>query len=297
MNSNNDIVWIRSALFVPGNRPDRVDKALKTAADVIIIDLEDAVPLSEKANARRIVRQKIETSANRRIMVRINALDTEFAQADLNAVITRGLAGIMVPKIETASQIPKINARLSECEKQAGMASGSVFILPLIESARGIENAFRIASEKTNPNRMLTLAFGAADYTLDLGNTITRSGEELIYPRSRLAVACRAAGLAPPVDTPFMIDLKDKEALIADTTRAVQLGFQGKLCIHPNQVEICNDLFSPSKVEIEHARKVIKAFENAEARGSGAIQLDGVFIDNPVVERAFRIVKMADLLS
>ncbi len=143
----------------------------------------------------------------------------------------------------------------------------------------------------------MTVAFGAADYSLDLGMEITKQGSELNYPRARIAVSCRAAGLEPPLDTPFMIDLKDTEGLKADAIRAKQLGFQGKLCIHPNQILACHAVFSPSKEEIQHAEKVIQAFEEAEAEGVAAIQLDGKFIDYPVVERARRTMELAEMMK
>jgi citrate lyase subunit beta/citryl-CoA lyase len=126
-----------------------------------------------------------------------------------------------------------------------------------------------------------------------MGFEITKTGEELVYPRARIAVACRAAGVEPPLDTPFMIDLKDREALEADIKRACRLGFQGKLCIHPNQIDICNQLFSPTDEEIEYAQKVIQAFDAAEADGTAAIQVEGRFIDYPVVERCRRILKIS----
>jgi citrate lyase subunit beta/citryl-CoA lyase len=284
--------FIRTALFVPGNRPDRVDKAVNTAADVVIIDLEDAVPYSQKKETRAVVREKIMDYRERPVLVRINALDTEFFQEDLNAVVVAGLACIMVPKVETAAQIQEINRELLKVEENKGMQLGSVSIIPLIESALAVENVFQIVSQRTEPPRFFTVAFGAADFALDMGFEITKSGEELFYPRARIAVACRAAGVEPPLDTPFMIDLKDLEALEADIKRACQLGFQGKLCIHPNQVDICNRLFSPTQEEIEYAQKVIQAFDAAEAGGAGAIQLEGKFIDYPVVERCRRILKM-----
>jgi citrate lyase subunit beta/citryl-CoA lyase len=289
--------FIRTALFVPGNRPDRVDKAVHTAADVVIIDLEDAVPYSQKKEVRPVVREKILNYQERPVLVRINALDTEFFQDDLNAVVVEGLACIMVPKVETASQIQEINQGLLKVEENKGLQPGSVSIIPLIESSLAVENVFQIVSQRTDPERLFTVAFGAADFSLDMGFEITRTGEELLYPRARIAVACRAAGVEPPLDTPFMIDLKDLEALEADTKRACQLGFQGKLCIHPNQVDICNQLFSPSKEEIKYAQKVIEAFDAAEAGGSAAIQLQGKFVDRPVVERARRILKIAAKIS
>lgn len=295
MGEKREFAWLRSALFVPGNRPDRVDKAVQTNADAVIIDLEDAVPLSQKVETRKQVRQKIATCGEKKIIVRVNALHSEFGLDDFKEVISNGLSGVMVPKVESPSDIRQIDAIVTEIEKKGGIEPGSIFMLPLIETARGVENAFAIASVKTEPDRFFSLSFGAADFALDMGITITLSGEELIYPRARLAVACRAAGLAPPVDTPFMIDLKDRQALEADIRRAIRFGFQGKLCIHPNQVEICNQLFSPTEEEVAYARKVIDTFEKAEAEGVAAIQLEGKFIDYPVVERSRRILKMAGL--
>jgi citrate lyase subunit beta/citryl-CoA lyase len=292
MGEKRDFAWLRSALFVPGNRPDMIDKAVQTNADAVIIDLEDAVPLSQKKKARGQVREKVATYREKKIMVRVNALNSEFGPDDFREVISASLSGIMVPKVENSSDIRQIDAIVREVEKKEGIEPGSIFILPLIESARGIENAFAIASVRTEPDRFFTLSFGAADFALDMGMSMTLSGEELIYPRARLAVACRAAGLAPPIDTPFMIDLKDRQALEADIRRAIRFGFQGKLCIHPNQVEICNKLFSPTENEVAYAQKVIDAFEKAEAEGVGAIQLEGKFIDYPVVERSRRILKM-----
>ena len=295
MGEKREFAWLRSALFVPGNRPDRVEKAVQTNADAVIIDLEDAVPLSQKVETRKRVREKIATCGGKKIIVRVNALHSEFGLDDFKEVISNGLSGVMVPKVETPSDIRQIDAIVTEVEKKVGIEPGSIFMLPLIESARAVENAFAIASVKTEPDRFFSLSFGAADFALDMGIAITLSGEELIYPRARLAVACRAAGLAPPVDTPFMIDLKDRQALEADIRRAIRFGFQGKLCIHPNQVEICNQLFSPTEEEVAYARKVIDTFEKAEAEGVAAIQLEGKFIDYPVVERCRRILKMPGL--
>ena len=284
---------LRTALFVPGNRPDRVDKAVKTNADAVIIDLEDAVVLTEKEASRSKVRDKILEHAERKIIVRVNSLESPFFQGDLAEVITGNLACLMVPKVESAAHIREINDNLLKVEKEKGIVQGSVSIIPLIESAGAVQNIFQIATEKTEPSRIYCVAFGSADYTLDMGIEITREGAELSYPRSRIAVASRAARIEPPLDTPFMMDLKDMEALKVDAGRAKQLGFQGKLCIHPNQIEPCHAIFSPTKEEILYAERVVQVFEEAEKEGSAAILLDGKFIDYPVVERARRILKAA----
>ena len=286
-------ILIRTALFVPGNRPDRIVKAFGTGADVIIIDLEDAVPLSEKESSRPNVREKVAEFADRMILVRTNALGSAFVDGDLDEAIVEGVNGIILPKVERADDITKINTLLIEVEKNRSLPEGSIRVFPLIESAAGVQHIYDIVSTKTKPERIYTVMFGAADYTLDMGIEMTMGGNELFYARSRIAIACRAAGIAPPVDTPFMIDLKNTEALISDAERAKELGFQGKLVIHPNQVEPCNKIFSPLPEEIKKAEKIVKAFEEAEAAGMAAIQLEGKFIDYPVVKRSKDILALA----
>lgn len=292
-----DIGPIRTALFVPGNRPDRVDKAVNTAADLVIIDMEDTIPPPQKAETRPKVLEKLVEHRDRNITVRVNSLDSGFIEDDLNGLVTEGLRSILVPKVNSAAHIRELNSMLLAVEKDKGIAAGTLAVIALIESAEAIQNVFQIVSEKTGPPRLHTAAFGAADYTLDLGIRMTREGTELLYPRSRLAVACRAAGIEPPLDTPFMIDFKDIEALKTDALRARQLGFQGKLCIHPNQIEPCNILFSPSREDIVYAEKVIRAFEEAEAKGIASLQVEGNFVDYAIVERSRRIMKLAALLE
>jgi len=286
-------ILIRTALFVPGNRPDRIEKAFGTGADVVIIDLEDAVPLAEKESSRPNVREKVAQFADRMILVRTNALGSDFIKGDLDEAIVEGVNGIILPKVERADDITKINTLLMEVEKNRALPKGSIRVFPLIESAAAVQHIYDIVSTKTKPDRIYTVMFGAADYTLDMGIEMTMEGNELFYARSRIAIACRAAGIAPPVDTPFMIDLKNTEALISDAERAKELGFQGKLVIHPNQVEPCNKIFSPLPEEIKKAEKIIKAFEEAEAAGMAAIQLEGKFIDYPVVKRSKDILALA----
>lgn len=288
-----ELGFIRSALFVPGNRPDRVDKAVQTEADVVIVDLEDAVPVGLKIETRSIVRDKIRQYGARRMLVRINGPETEFVRGDLEEIVCEPLTGVIVPKIESADNMQFLHQLLCQSEQTQGMSKGSLAMIPLIETALAVENVMRIASSKLTPRRHIIPALGAADLALDVGFEITKEGQELAYPRARIAMACAAAGLGAPLDTPYMVDLKDHEALEADIMRAKGFGFQGKLCIHPNQVNPCNRIFSPSEEEIAFARKVIQAFETAESDGKAAILVDGKFVDYPVVERSRRILKMA----
>jgi citrate lyase subunit beta/citryl-CoA lyase len=202
-----------------------------------------------------------------------------------------------LPKTETSHQVEKINRLLVDFEKKQGLQAGSTAVILLVESALGVQNIFQISSAATELNREFIIALGAADYALDMGIEITKDGRELMYPRSRIAVACRAAGIPPPLDTPFMIDLKDIDALKDDAERAKQLGFQGKLCIHPNQIEPVHVIFTPSAEEISFARRVVDAFEAEEAGGSAAIQVDGKFVDYPVVERSRRILRLASKID
>ena len=287
----------RSALFVPGNRPERVDKAVATAADSVIIDLEDAVPTAEKVTVRPIVKEKLGQYPDRRLMVRVNALGTGLAEADLAGIVGPGPEAIMLPMVQTAEDVAQMGRLLLAAERAAGVKPGSVGLVSLIETALGVENTVAIATVETDPPRGYALAFGAADFSLDMGVRLSKSGEELSFARSRIALGCRAAGIGRPIDTPYMIDLKDREAFEADASRGQCLGFGGKLCIHPDQVDFCNRLFSPSKKEIALAARVVAAFETAEATGQAAIQVDGAFIDYPVVAQARKILEIAEKIS
>ena len=282
---------------MPGNRPDRVEKAFNTEADVVIIDLEDAVPPSEKETSRSKVREKVAQYADRKILVRINPLGSPFIEGDLEETIGQGVDGFMLPKVEKPDDVYEINELLSKAEKKRSLPEGSIRLFPLIESAAAVQHVYEIVSAKTRPKRIYTVAFGAADYTLDMGIEISMDGGELSYARSRISIACRAAGKAPPIDTPFLVDLNDIETLVSDAKRAKKLGFQGKLVIHPKQVEPCNRIFSPTPEEIARAEKTVRAFEKAEAAGAAAVQLEGKFIDFPVVQRAKDILALGAAIN
>jgi citrate lyase subunit beta/citryl-CoA lyase len=288
---------LRTALFSPGNRPDRVEKAIGSGADAVIIDLEDAVPLSEKENTRPLVRPILDRYPGKRLYVRVNGVNTPYCKEDLEAVVCDNLTGILFPKVESAEDIFQIDRLLSDAEKMCGLDQGAIEVMTLCESAKGLEEIYRIASAKPKLHPVSLVAFGAADYTLDLGIALTREGKELEYARSRIPIACRAANIMPPIDSPWMVDLKDIDGLVADAKKARAYGFQGKLVIHPNQIQPCHDVFTPNEEEIAEANKIIQAFEEAEREGKAAIQLQGRFIDYALVEKAKRIYALAQAIG
>ncbi len=285
---------LRSLLFAPANVPRRVEKALILESDAVILDLEDAVPISEKTRARSLAAAALKNPRKSVGYVRVNALSTGMTIDDLMSVISPHLDGIMLAKVEEAADLHKVDWLMHYLEEKASMPRGALDLIPLVENARGVHNAHEIA--KAVP-RVKRLCFGAVDYTADLGIKLTDGGSELFYARSCLVNASRAAGLEPPIDTVYT-DIKNAEGLEKDTGRAVTLGFQGKLVIHPDQIAIVNTMFSPSAADIAYAQKIVTAFERAESLGHAAITLeDGKFIDYPVVHSARRILKLAEKIS
>jgi citrate lyase subunit beta/citryl-CoA lyase len=288
---------IRSLLFVPGNRPDRMKKAMDAGADGVIFDLEDAVPLSEKARAREFISEMLMEGLPSPVVVRVNAIETGLIQEDIKAAVRPGLSAVILPKVEEPNQLVDLSGMLLVHEQAAGIQRGSVEVIPLIESARAIQNLYAVLTTPMDPPRLRTVAFGAADFALDMAIELTKNGEELHFPRYSISMACRAAGLHPPLDTPYMVDIRDMKGLEEDAMRAKRLGFQGKLCVHPSQVDVCNRVFSPSEEEIIWAKKIIAAFEEAQAKGSAAVQVEGRFVDIPVVSRARKVVETAQRLG
>ncbi|MFW5679670.1 MAG: HpcH/HpaI aldolase/citrate lyase family protein [Pseudomonadota bacterium] len=280
----------RSFLFTPANHPRRVAKALASAADAAILDLEDAVAETEKAAARASLRASLQEPRRTRAFVRINARDTVHGLEDLEAAIGPNLDGIVLPKAEAAADVQTIDWAMGQLERRHGLAPGSIELMPIIESAAGLVAAEPIA--RAAGGRVRRLCFGAADFTFDLDMTWSRDETELTPARAHLVAVSRAAGLEPPVDTVW-VDLQDTDGLEASARRAAGLGFRGKLCIHPDQLEPVHRVFTPSDEEIAYATKVVAAFEAAEAEGSAAIRVDGRFVDYPIVYRAQRTLARA----
>jgi citrate lyase subunit beta/citryl-CoA lyase len=280
---------IRSYLFAPGNHPRKVDKVFSAGADAVILDLEDAVAIAEKEATREVVLAAMQAPRQMRGYVRINSADTRWCMADIDAVSGPWLNGIVLPKAESAEQVRHVSERISDCERRAGMLLGSIELIPLVETALGIESVAAIASGSP---RVARLAFGGGDYTHDLDLVWSDTEIELAYARARLAHASRVAGIEPPVDT-VVLQVRDTEAFRRSAYNGRGMGFAGKLCIHPDQVQPCNEVFTPSRAEVDKALAVVRAFEAAEARGSASIQLDGQFIDYPVVDQARRVLALA----
>lgn len=259
----------RSLLFVPGSRPDRFDKAMAAGADAVVIDLEDAVAPTDKDHAREALAAWL--APGRAVIVRINGADTDWFQDDLALLSLPGVRGVMLPKAEHSAPVAEIRG-----------AAPDLPVIALIESALGLRNLEVIAAAGIS-----RFAFGSIDFQLDLG--ITGEREELLFARSSIVLVSRLAGLAPPVDG-VTVALDDPAQLAEDIGYARRLGFGGKLCIHPRQVEAVNAGFLPPAADIDWARRVLEAAEQASGN---AVRLDGKMIDRPVIERARAIMKSA----
>jgi citrate lyase subunit beta/citryl-CoA lyase len=285
---------LRTMLFTPGNNMRMIYKAGTLGADAVILDLEDAVPLAEKETARIFIKDSIEQVAagGVQVFVRTNAFLTGLAEEDLNWIVQAGLDGIVLPKAESKDDVLEMGKLIAALEEERGLEPGSLVLIPSLESARGVVNAHEIA---TASKRTVALAFGALDFTRDMGTSVSREGTELFYARSRIAIVARAAGIQA-IDTPW-IDIADQEGLVREAKAVRQLGFRGKLLIHPSQIEPVNRVFSPSEDEIEYARKVVKAFKEAEAEGVGAISLEGKMIDIANFRQAQDLIAWAEAIA
>ena len=282
---------LRSLLFVPGNRPDMLQKAAVVPADALVPDLEDSVPAAEKAHAREVVAGVLPTLAQRGqlLIPRVNALSTGLTRDDLAAVVGPHIYAISVGKVESPWEVQEVSRIMAELERRAGVPVGRTHVIPWLENARGILFAFEICRTS---QRVVGAAFGAEDYTTDTGIRRTDTGEETVYPRQMVALAANAAGVLP-LDAPN-VNFRDLDGLERDIRSVLPLGFKGKFAIHPSQVEPINRLFGPAPEEVEYARQVVQAFEAAEAQGRGATSLDGKMIDIPIVKRARNLLAQAD---
>ena len=284
----------RSMLFLPGNTPNIIQNGGILGADAVILDLEDAVAPGEKDSARILVRSVIRGMGFDpcEVIVRINAIDTPFWQKDLDAISPVRPSLIMPPKTACAQDVLTVDAYITQLEEKLGMETGSVGLIPLIETALGVENAFQIASASP---RVKAIFLGGEDLTADLHCKRTKEGEEISYARCRMVCAARAAGVEV-YDTPFT-DVNDDEGIYADAQKAKSLGFTGKSAISPRHVQAINDVFSPSIKDIEYAYEVMEAIRIGKSQGKGAVALRGKMIDAPIVARAQQTIDMAKALG
>ncbi len=281
-------------LFAPGNHPRKVEKVFGVGADAVILDLEDAVAIDEKVAARQAVLEALKKPRPCKGYVRVNALDTPFCYGDLLAVVGRWLDGVVLPKAESAAHVLTVDWLLTQLERERDLPAGGIDLIPIIETGRGVAAVKEIAGSGPRVKR---LAFGAADYTRDIGMRWTLEEGELAPTRAAIVLASRVAGIESPIDTPFLHVGKHRDSLHRTTELARDIGFQGKLCIHPEQIDPVNRVFTPTEKEIAEARKIVEAFAAAEAGGSASIQVDGQFVDYPIVEKAKRTLEMARQIS
>ncbi|MBN2071060.1 MAG: citrate lyase subunit gamma [Candidatus Krumholzibacteriota bacterium] len=283
----------RTRLYMPGNNPDLMRNGGLYGADCLILDLEDSVSPIEKDSARILVRNTLHTidfGAAERI-VRINPLSTPYSREDLEMIVPVRPDTILIPKCETASDVADVAAIIDRIEQENGIKEKTL-LMPLIETAKGILNAFEIASAS---DRNVALCFGAEDFTADIGVERTREGAETFVARSLLVLGAKAARVQA-IDTVFS-DFKDEEGLVKSTEEAMAIGFEGKGVIHPSQIDPVHRVFTPTKERIEYARKVVAAIESAREKGSGVASIGSKMVDAPIEIRARKILRLAGALG
>lgn len=285
---------LRSLLFVPGNRERFLEKARTARADALVPDLESGVPEPQKTRARQMVRESLPgfAKAGKQVYVRVNQIGSSHLLADLNAVVSEHLTGVVLPQIASPDDIRQLDEMISNLESGKRLPSGRIRIIPFIETALGVVRAFDIA---TASSRVVAVAFGAEDFTADMGVSRSAEGTEFLYARNKVAVAARAAHKLA-IDAPY-VDILDGKGLERDAGLAMRLGFKGKFAIHPDQIAVLNRVFSPSPEEIREAKRVLAAFERVDAETYGTGSLDGKMIDTAIALRAQKLLRDAEAVS
>ena len=288
----------RTLLFAPGSRTELLTKAQLGMADAMIFDLEDSVPLNAKDEARKNIQQVLGLGLKKPMYLRISNPRAGDYVADLGVFHNHSLfnvAGVALPKADDAYDIETVSKVLQDIEIKAGVAVGSLSILPMIETCLGLRNSFDIAKSSKRVSGMALASAEQGDFMVDLGGRWTPRSLALTYPRSKLVVDSRAAGVEWIVDGVFM-NLKDTQMLREECLIARELGFVGKMAIHPTQVDVMHEVFSPSAEEIEYARGLIAAFREGEARGVGAVKYEGMMVDYANVRLAERTLALVESL-
>ena len=279
---------MRSVFYIPGNNDKMIAKAPTTPADIITLDLEDSVPPAEKPKARDMVREnlKLAGSGGSTVYVRINNWETLMTNDDLEAIVHEGLSGVCLAKTGGPDHVQRLEWKLEELERRRGLPVGKIAIQLLIETAKEVINAYpsAITSKRVN-----SLIFGAVDYTKDMRVKLTSEGVEQFYARSHAAVAARASGCIA-IDCPF-VDFKNIEAFEKSTREGRQMGYEGRMLIHPTQIEPSNRIYSPAPEDVEWAKGVVKVFEEEGiAKGMAAVSYKGKMVDTPVYDNARTIL-------
>ena len=278
---------MRSMLFSPANNPKMYLKAPIFKPDCILFDLEDSIAFSEKDADRDLLCEAIKVldfgSSN--VCVRVNSLRTQFCEHDIKAIVPAGIRFIRLAMCESKDDVKQMDQMLTEVEKTNGIEAGSVKIQCSIETVKGVLNARETINEN---DRVVSLSFGAEDYTRSLGTKRTREGRELMYAREYLPVVAAEKGISA-VDTVWSA-LEDAEGLKEEAEMAANFGFTGKSCIHPSQIDIIHSAFMPTEEDIEHARKVIKTVTDAQTKGEGVFVVDGKMVDEPIIMRARKVL-------
>jgi citrate lyase subunit beta / citryl-CoA lyase len=274
----------RSSLILPVNVPRFVEKAHARGADAVVLDLEDSVPALEKAAARKLVPGALALAGRggAEVLVRVNN-DPAWLFDDIEAVVHPGLDGLAIPKAESAAQIHDIVARLDRLERARDLTPGHVRLSLAVETPRGLLAVEEIARSS---DRIVTMSIGVEDYCLELGVEPSVDGLELLYPVARLVSVCKAVGVQPTGLVGSIAGFRDLPVFEQAAVRARQLGCEGAGCIHPDQVTVLNRVFTPDPARVEHARRVVEAFEDGVRRGTASVNLDGAMVDVPVYKRA-----------
>jgi citrate lyase subunit beta/citryl-CoA lyase len=289
-------VVCRSHLFAPGSSARVLGKVFDAGADAVVLDLEDAVAPDAKTDARRLVAAALATRVTHRsprVAVRINAVGTALWRDDLDAIVGRGLHIIRIPKAESADQLGAVDEVLTRLEAERSLPAGAIGLVATIETAAGV----MAAADLARAPRIQAFTFGAADFVRDIGADPASADLATLYARQHLVLVSRAARIEPPV-APVYTQVKDLDGLRRTTAEARAIGFFGRSCIHPSQVPVVNEAFTPRPEEVAAARAVLDAWQNAIARGVAALTLpDGQFVDEAVARRARAVVSLADALE
>jgi citrate lyase subunit beta/citryl-CoA lyase len=285
----------RSTLILPVNIPRFVEKAYLRGADAIMLDLEDAVPLREKENARKLIRASLPLAARggAEVLVRVNK-DPHLLQEDLEASVYPGLDGITFPKVESAEEVQELEKQVASLEQERGVKTGQIELALLIESPRGLLNLREIAA---TGERVKTISLGPEDYCLEIGVVPTEDGWELFYALSKLVTLCKANGKKPMGLLGSIGEFRDLRRFERTASRAQQIGCEGASGIHPDQVGVLNRLFSPDPAKVEYALRVVEAFEEGLKRGTASVNVDGQMVDIPVYNRARLILKRGQAIA